>query len=213
MKGSVGTTTSIYHTRLPNRRSLRRMARCLDLSKEAKTRLSMIGHYKKHENASVTSRRFGISRTTFYKRLKRYLKRGLRGLENLPRTPKRRRTSNIPWQTVQLVCDLCREHPAWSRHEMAVILKRDYGVHLSSSSVGRILKRKGLYDKRAAGRRKEATISLEACSSRFDIAFLLSLVISGGRLFDCSVSCPELCRHNFFYATAGFSSPFPFYLI
>lgn len=156
MKGSVGTTTSIYHTRLPNQRSLQRMARCLDLSKEAKNRLSMIGHYKKCKNVSVTCRRFGISRTTFYKWLKRYLKKGPRGLEDLPRTPKRRRTSNIPWQTIQLICDLRREHPAWSKHKIAVILRRDYGIHLSSSSVGRILKRKGLYDKRISRKKSRA---------------------------------------------------------
>lgn len=161
MEGLVGTTTSIYHTRLPPQRSLQGTARYLDLSKEAKTRLSMIGHCKKCKNAGVTRRRFDISRTTFYKWLKGYLKKGPRGLENLPRTPKRRRTSRIPWRTVQLICDLRREHPVFTRHKTAVILRRDYGIRPSSLSVGRVLKRKGLYDEgvsrkksRAGGRRK-----------------------------------------------------------
>jgi hypothetical protein len=49
--------------------------------------------------------------------------------------------------------------------------------------------------------------SLEACSSRFATAFLLSLVTSGGRLFDCSGSCPGITRDKFFYATyMGFES-------
>jgi transposase-like protein len=111
MKGSVGTTTDIYHTRLPHQRSLKGMARCLDLSKEAKTRLSMIGHYGRGKNGSFTCRRFGIFRTTFYQWLKRYLKRGFRGLEGLPRTPKKRGASRIPWQKVELICHLRREHP------------------------------------------------------------------------------------------------------
>ncbi len=45
MKGSVGTTTSIYHTRLPNQRRLERMAKMVNLSKEARVRLTWIGHY------------------------------------------------------------------------------------------------------------------------------------------------------------------------
>ena len=131
------------------------------LSKEARRRLRWIEHFRRCGNARMTCRHFAISPTTFYKWLKRYLKRGLRGLEDLSRAPKRRRASRIPWQTVELICHLRREHPAWSKHKIAVILGRDYGVHLSSSSVGRVLKRKGLYDKgvsrkksRAGGRRK-----------------------------------------------------------
>ena len=88
MKGSVGTATGIYHTRLPQQRGLQRMAKCRDLSKKAKNRLSMIGHYKKGGNASVTCRRYGISRTTLYQWLRRYLEKGPRSLEDLPRTPK-----------------------------------------------------------------------------------------------------------------------------
>ncbi|MBC7246701.1 MAG: helix-turn-helix domain containing protein, partial [Actinobacteria bacterium] len=134
MKGSVGTTTSIYHTRLPHQWELERMMGEV-LSKEARRRLRWIEHFRSCGNARMTCRHFAISPTTFYKWLKRYLKRGLRGLEDLPRTPKRKRVSEIPWQTIQLICDLRREHPAWSKHKIAVILKRDYGIRLSSSSV------------------------------------------------------------------------------
>lgn len=156
MKGSVGTTTGIYHTRLPHQRRIERMARCLDLSKEAKVRLSWIGHYRKQGNASVTCRRFGISRTTLYKWLRRYAERGPQGLEDRPRSPKRRRASTVPWQTVELVCHLRREHPAWSKHKIAVILKRDYDISLSSSTVGRIMKRRGLYNERVSQRKSRA---------------------------------------------------------
>jgi transposase len=120
----------------------------------------MIGHHKKGKNVSVTRRRFGISRTTFYKWLKRCLKKGPQGLEDLPCTPKRRRASRIPWQTVKLICHQRREHPAFTKHKMAVIPGKDHGIHLSSPSVGRVLQRKGLYHKRisrkswAGGRRK-----------------------------------------------------------
>ncbi len=132
------------------------MARCLDLSKEARVRLSWIGHYKKQGNASVTCRRFGIARTTLYKWLRRYAEKGPRGLEDRPRTPKRRRASTVPWQTVELICLLRREHPAWSKHKIAVILKRDHGISLSPSTVGRIMKRKGLQGERLSRRKSRA---------------------------------------------------------
>jgi transposase InsO family protein len=132
------------------------MAKTADLSKEARVRLSFLGHYKKHGNAKVTCRRFGISRSTLYKWVKRYIERGPLGLEDLSRAPKRRRTSAIPWQTVDLVVAIRTAQPAWSKHKIAVILARDHGVSLSASTVGRILKRKGLYDERASRKRSKA---------------------------------------------------------
>ncbi len=156
MKGSVGTTTSIYHTRLPNQRRLERMAKMVNLSKEARVRLTWIGHYKKYGNASVTARRFGISRSTFPKWVKRYIEKGPMGLEELSRAPKRKRTSTIPWHQVELIVAIRKEHPCWSKHKIAVILARDYGITLSSSTVGRIMKRKGLYDQRVSRRKAKA---------------------------------------------------------
>ena len=132
------------------------MAKVADLSKEARVRLAWIGHYKKHKNACVTCRRCGISRSTLYKWVKRYIERGPRGLESLPRTPKTKRTSPVPWQTVGLIVEIRREHPAWSKRKIAVILERDHGIRLSASTVGRILKRKGLYDERVSRKRSKA---------------------------------------------------------
>ena len=156
MKGSVGTSTSIYHTRLPHQRKLERMSRTFDLSKSAKLRVSWLTHYRKHANATVTCRRFGISRNTLYKWAARYAERGPRGLEDLSRAPKTRRISKVPWQTVDLICSIRKEQPAWSKHKVAVILARDHGITLSASAVGRIMKRKGLYDERVSRKRSKA---------------------------------------------------------
>ena len=150
------STASIYHTRLPHQRKLERMARNLDLSKEARVRLTWLTHYKKYANASVTSRRFGISRSTLHKWSKRYSERGTRGLEDLSRAPSNRRVSTVPWQTVDLICSIRAEQPAWSKHKIAVILARDHGITLSASTVGRVMKRKGLYDERASRKRSKA---------------------------------------------------------
>jgi len=156
MKGRVGSSTSIYHTRLPHQRKLLRMAKTVSLSKEASLRLAWLGHYKKYKNAKVTCRRFGISRSTLYKWLKRYIKRGPLGLEDLSRAPKRRRASTVRWQTVDLIVAIRKGQPAWSKHKISVILKRDHGIELSASTVGRILKRKGLYDERVSRKRSKA---------------------------------------------------------
>jgi hypothetical protein len=45
MKGGIGTTTSIYHVRLPHQRKLYRMAKTSNLSKRARVRLSWLGHF------------------------------------------------------------------------------------------------------------------------------------------------------------------------
>ncbi len=57
--------------------------RALELSKEAKHRLCIIGWYEDHErNAALTCQRFGISRDTFYRWLRRFQRYGPGGLEN-----------------------------------------------------------------------------------------------------------------------------------
>jgi len=90
MTVTVGTA-SFYHTRLPHQSKLEKIARNMDLSREARVRLTWLTHYKKQGNASVTARRFGISRSTLHKWVKRYAERGLRGLEDLSRAPHNRR--------------------------------------------------------------------------------------------------------------------------
>lgn len=154
MSDRVGTA-SIYHRRLPNQWRLERMFSG-ELSKEARIRLRWMDFYRKHENVRLTCRHFGISPTTFYKWLKRFCERGLRGLESLSRAPRRRRSPTVPRQTVSLIVSIRKANPAWSKHKIAVILTRDHGVTVSASTVGRVLKRKGLYDRRVSRKRAKA---------------------------------------------------------
>lgn len=137
------------------------MARNLGLSREARLRLRWLIHHQEFGNASLTARRFGISRTTLHKWAKRYAERGLAGLENLSRAPRRRRASRVPWQTVELIVAIRKERPAWSKHKISVILARDHEITLSASTVGRILRRKGLYDRRASAKRSRAARRLQ----------------------------------------------------
>jgi transposase InsO family protein len=91
----------------------------------------------------------GISRATYY----RYQHR-LRALEKglLPptRRPKTVRTPTWGAAEKQLVLRLRRENPTYGKFKISIILKRDHGLCLSESTVGRLLKHlmsKGLITK------------------------------------------------------------------
>lgn len=152
MAGRIGTATR-YHTRLPHQWKLERIT---DLSKEAKRRLKWIDYYLKHGNARKTCRYFGISQTTFYKWLNRYKKRGPKGLEEFSRKPKTFRASKIPFNTINLIINLRKLYPAWSKYKLEVILKRDYGLTISASTIGRILKKKNLINQIKSNKLKKA---------------------------------------------------------
>lgn len=153
MKGEIGTTLGIYGEIIPGSR---RLSRIVDLSKKGKHRLKWIDHYHRHGNARLTCRYFGISPTIFYRWYKRWEVEGNLGLEEKSRRPRRFRSSKIPYETISLVVSLRREYPAWSKYKLAVILKRDHGISLSASTVGRILKKKGMIDERKVNKKRKA---------------------------------------------------------
>lgn len=154
MTGKVGTA-SIYHTRLPHQWKMERMSADI-LSKDARRRLAWMDHYHRHGNARLTCRYYGISPTTFHKWYRRFSSEGLAGLGDRSRAPVRKRTSTVPREHVSLIVSIRGENPAWSKHKIAVVLRRDYGITISASTVGRILKRKGLYDKKKSLKRRRA---------------------------------------------------------
>lgn len=152
MKGRVGTATRIC-SRIPHAREL---AKVPDLSRSAARRLKWMDHYARCRNARLTCRYFGISPTTFYKWRDRYKKMGPKGLEERSRRPKRARPSSIPQDTIETIVALRKRYPAWSKYKLSVIARRDRGVFLSPSSVGRILKAKGLICERRANNLRKA---------------------------------------------------------
>ncbi len=56
--------------------------------KNIKLRLLWFNYFKKSKNVAKTCRYFGISRQTYYKWLKRYIKYGKKGLINYSKKPK-----------------------------------------------------------------------------------------------------------------------------
>jgi transposase InsO family protein len=125
---------------------LGRVQASVSLSKEAKIRLSWIDFYVRHgKNSSLTCRHFGIARSCFYKWLNRFNSHGLRSLESVSTRPSNVRQSLVPNEVVAVVKDLRRTNPEYSKYKLSVILKRDYGYSLSSSTIGRIITQHNLF--------------------------------------------------------------------
>lgn len=143
---------------MPGTASLTRIP--VRLSKQARQRIKWFDYYHKCRNVSLTCRYYGISRKTFYKWKRRYLKYHLASLENNSRRPKHSRQSKIPWEQVLLVKKLRTRYPYYSKYKLSVILKRDHSINHSASTVGRIIKKYNLFFKSPYRRKKERYASV-----------------------------------------------------
>src|SRR3989337_674780 len=153
-----GCSMNIYGAMLPGAASLARLP--VGLSKQARQRVKWFDYYHRCQNISLTCRYYGISRKTFYKWKRRYLKYHLPSLENNSRRPRHLRQSKIPWEKVLLVRKLRTQYPYYSKYKLSVILKRDHGINLSASTVGRIIKKYDLFFKSPYRRKKERYASV-----------------------------------------------------
>ena len=150
MKGKYnGRHMTIYGTLLPGARTIAWSSALTDkLTEKAKQRIRILDWHKAHgENQALTARHFGIGRMTLHRWLIRFKKFGVIGLNELSTKPKSVRRPASPWNIVSRVVELRKQYPAWSKHKLAAILKRE-NLIVSESTVGRILKRKGLIDKK-----------------------------------------------------------------
>lgn len=133
------------HKILPGAKTL---SRILDISPEARRRLKWLDWYQAHgSNARLTCRHFGISPDTFYRWKRRYKPGCLRTLESFSTKPKSFRQSILPKEVIDLVVKLRRQDMGLSKYKLSQILKRDYQIILSPSTIGRILAKQGLIHK------------------------------------------------------------------
>jgi transposase InsO family protein len=127
---------------------LRLVKQTLTLTKAAKLRLSWMDYYQSHgQNAALTARYFGISKSCFFKWKRRFNKQGIAGLQDQPKRPKIVRVQLTPQPVVDTIKRLRKTNPEYSKYKIAVILKRDYGYQVSSSTVGRVISRYDLFFK------------------------------------------------------------------
>lgn len=142
MRGQTGTQLGTYGSILPG---AVRLAKIVRVSKAARQRLTWMDHYQRHRNASLTGRHFAISRSLFYKWRHRFLASGIHGLEGWSCRPRQVRQPTTSQATRALVRTLRQSNPEFSKYKLAVILRRDHGLVLSASTVGRIITRDGLF--------------------------------------------------------------------
>lgn len=153
-----------YAAILPEAVSLARIP--VGLSKEARKRVGWFDYCRECGNISKTCRRYGISRKTFHKWKRRYSPCLLSSLEDHARRPKRFRSSPIPREHISAVKQLRTEYPYYSKYKLAVILRRDYNVSLSASTVGRIIKKYNLFFKTKYPSKKKRYASRRAIERR-----------------------------------------------
>ena len=145
MRDKIGTST-IYTTIIPNFKELYRVYP-RKLSREAKLRLKVLEYYykKADKNATRTARYFGVSRNFVYKWVKRCYRWDLSTLESRSRRPKRTRAVQYDMEVVGIIRKIRRDYPTFSAVKISVLLLRDYGIRISSATVGRIIKRFNLF--------------------------------------------------------------------
>lgn len=85
---------------------------------------------------AVAAESMGVSRETAYRWLRRYRAEGLGGLEDRPSRPHRSPTQTPP-EVEEQICELRRSR-RWGPHRIA------YALHMSRSTVERVLRRRGL---------------------------------------------------------------------
>lgn len=147
---------TIYGSILPGSKRIANWAARVNLTEKAKHRLKVVDWFRLHgSNISLTARHFGLDRKTIRSWKNKFNKIGMLGLNDKSHRPKNVRQSTTNWQIIEETVKIRRENPAWSKWKIQAILKRK-NMFVSVSTVGRILKRKGLINKKISQKRSKA---------------------------------------------------------
>ncbi len=164
MKGKYnGCRMTIYGTILPGAASIARSAALVNsLTERAKYKIKILDWYRTHgNNNSLTARHFGIGRVTLYRWLKKFKQLGVVGLDEESRKPKHIRQPTTFWNTVIRIVQLRKLYPVWSKYKLRVLLAREE-IQISASTVGRVLKRRGLINLKISRKRRKAALRPKA---------------------------------------------------
>lgn len=158
-----GGHMTIYGSLLPGVASIARSAALVEsLTERAKYKVKILDWHRDHgNNVSLTSRHFAISRMTLHRWLKSFNKYGVIGLNEQSRKPKHLRQPTTSWDNVIKVVQLRKQYPGWSKYKIKVLLERE-NISVSDSTVGRILKRRGLINKKISNKRRKAALHPKA---------------------------------------------------
>lgn len=150
---------TIYGYVLPGAVSLARWAfKTENISEKAKQKLKVIDWLRAYKgNISLTARHFGLTRKTVKKWRDNFNKLGIQGLNEKSHRPKKLRTMITSWLIINEIVKLRKKYPAWSKYKISKILERDKSIVVSASTVARVLRRKGLIDKKKSKKRHKAS--------------------------------------------------------
>ena len=108
----------------------------------ASYKYSVLQHARKHKNITYTCQVFSLSRTIYYKWLKRFIKFGYLGLQDkVKRKPKM--PNQIKPDKEQIILDYIIVYPTHGPKRIANELKQQ-NIIISDTGIYRVLKRKGL---------------------------------------------------------------------
>ncbi|MBR9683050.1 transposase [Candidatus Woesearchaeota archaeon] len=153
----------IYGSVLPGAATIARSAFLVaSLTERAKYKMKVLDWYKNHgNNISLTARHFGLGRATLHRWIKRFKHYGITGLNEKSRRPKNTRKPETSWLAVMRIVQLRKMYPAWSKYKIKALLEKE-NIQLSASTVGRIIKRKNLINKKVSRKRRKASLSPKA---------------------------------------------------
>lgn len=157
MKGRYsGSHMTVYGSIIPGAASIARSALLTgNLSERARQRLRILDWLRVHGgNLSLTARHFGVPRRLLRQWRERLAREGPRGLEDRSRRPHRVRQPVVSPDIVAEVVKRRKEYPAWSKYKIQSLLP--VPLKTSVSTVGRILKRRGLIDRKVSRKRSRS---------------------------------------------------------
>lgn len=132
--------------RLRDVRHLLKRAKELELSDGAVQRLKWFSYALEHGgNVSLTCRHFGIARSTFLRWAERFDARDIRTVEEESRRPHTVRAPETAPHVVALIKQIRQQHPLMGKDAVAQLLRSQYGIDVSASTVGRTIARHGFF--------------------------------------------------------------------
>lgn len=132
--------TTIYGSLIPGSEYIRSLVRQGTISQDAARRLRWFDFYNRCGDARLTCRHFGISPQTFYRWKNRFDPYDLTTLEASSRRPHHVRRPMTPAPVVDQILELRQKYPRWGKDKLVVLLRKR-GIHVSTSTVGRVMNR------------------------------------------------------------------------
>lgn len=132
--------TTVYGAIIPGSEFIRSLVRQGKMTKDAARRLRWFDFYSQCGDARLTCRYFGISPQTFYRWKSRFDPYDLTTLEAWSRRPHHVRQPMTPAPIEDRILALRQRYPRWGKDKLVVLLRRE-GILVSTSTVGRVMKR------------------------------------------------------------------------